>query len=85
MIFFSLVLLLLSFQKATSQCPDCGEYYFLLGQLYWDLGEVTRKDRNKAQTHLLKVCAIMIKIWNFRNVFILVYTHFKILNINGNP
>ncbi|XP_039658125.1 tetratricopeptide repeat protein 37 [Perca fluviatilis] len=43
-----------SFLKAASQSPDCGEYYFLLGKLYWDMGEETRKDRSKAHTHLLK-------------------------------
>uniref|UniRef100_A0A8C9Y4S4 SKI3 subunit of superkiller complex n=1 Tax=Sander lucioperca TaxID=283035 RepID=A0A8C9Y4S4_SANLU len=51
---FSLPLLLFSFLKAASQSPDCGEYYFLLGKLYWDMGEETRKDRSKAHTHLLK-------------------------------
>lgn len=51
----SLALLLFSFLQATSQSPDCAEYYFLLGQLYWDMGEETRKDRSKAHTHLLKV------------------------------
>ncbi|KAM9858154.1 superkiller complex protein 3 [Aulostomus maculatus] len=43
-----------SFLKAVKQSPDCGEYYFLLGQLYWAMGEETRKDRTKAHTHLLK-------------------------------
>lgn len=46
---------------AASQSPDCGEYFFLLGQLYWDMGEETRKDRSKAHTHLLKVCEIIIE------------------------
>lgn len=55
------VFLLCSFQKAASQSPDCGEYYFLLGQLYWDMGEETRNDRNKAHTHLLKASAVIIK------------------------
>uniref|UniRef100_A0A8C9Y6E9 SKI3 subunit of superkiller complex n=1 Tax=Sander lucioperca TaxID=283035 RepID=A0A8C9Y6E9_SANLU len=59
---FSLPLLLFSFLKAASQSPDCGEYYFLLGKLYWDMGEETRKDRSKAHTHLLKVRAE----WNLR-------------------
>uniref|UniRef100_A0A7N8XEI4 SKI3 subunit of superkiller complex n=1 Tax=Mastacembelus armatus TaxID=205130 RepID=A0A7N8XEI4_9TELE len=36
-----------SFLKAASQSPDCGEYHFLLGRLYWDMGEETRKDRIK--------------------------------------
>uniref|UniRef100_A0A3B4ZEE7 Arylsulfatase family member K n=1 Tax=Stegastes partitus TaxID=144197 RepID=A0A3B4ZEE7_9TELE len=53
-----LVLLLCSFLKAASQGPDCGEYYFLLGQLYWDMGEETRKDRSKAHTHLLKAAKL---------------------------
>ncbi|XP_008286814.1 tetratricopeptide repeat protein 37 [Stegastes partitus] len=47
-----------SFLKAASQGPDCGEYYFLLGQLYWDMGEETRKDRSKAHTHLLKAAKL---------------------------
>lgn len=47
-----------SFQKAISQSPECGEYYFLLGKLYWDMGEATRNDRSKAHTHFLKVCLI---------------------------
>lgn len=47
-----------SFQKAASQSPDCGEYYFLLGQLYWDMGEETRKDRSKVHTHLLKAAKL---------------------------
>lgn len=44
-----------SFQKAISQSPDCGESHFLLGRLYWDMGEATRRDRSKAYTHLIKV------------------------------
>ncbi|XP_076021281.1 superkiller complex protein 3 [Genypterus blacodes] len=47
-----------SFLKAADQCPDCGEYYFLLGQLYWDMGEETRKDRSKAHTHMLKAAKL---------------------------
>ncbi|XP_060927149.1 superkiller complex protein 3 [Limanda limanda] len=47
-----------SFLKAASLSPNCAEYYFLLGQLYWDMGEETRKDRGKAQTHLLKAAKI---------------------------
>ncbi|KAM3611589.1 uncharacterized protein V6R79_020889 [Siganus canaliculatus] len=47
-----------SFLKATSQCPDCGEYYFLLGKLYWDMGEETRKNRSKVHTHLLKAAKL---------------------------
>ncbi len=57
---FSLAPLLFSFLKAASQSPDCGEYYFLLGRLYWDMGEETRKDRSKAHTHLLKVGTVII-------------------------
>uniref|UniRef100_A0A8C3AS86 SKI3 subunit of superkiller complex n=1 Tax=Cyclopterus lumpus TaxID=8103 RepID=A0A8C3AS86_CYCLU len=40
------------------QSPDCGEYYFFLGRLYWDMGEETRKDRSKAHTHLLKAAKL---------------------------
>ncbi|XP_056274743.1 tetratricopeptide repeat protein 37 isoform X2 [Pseudoliparis swirei] len=47
-----------SFLKAASQSPDCGEYYFFLGRLYWDMGEETRKDRSKAHTHLLKAAKL---------------------------
>ncbi|XP_074526833.1 superkiller complex protein 3 [Halichoeres trimaculatus] len=47
-----------SFLKAVSQSPDCGEYFFLLGKLYWDMGEETRKDRTKAQTHFLKAAKL---------------------------
>ncbi|XP_062310352.1 superkiller complex protein 3 [Osmerus eperlanus] len=47
-----------SFLQAVSQRPDCGEYYFLLGRLYWDMGEETRKDRSKAHTHLLKAAKL---------------------------
>lgn len=52
----------LSFQKAISQSPECGEYYFLLGKLYWDMGEATRNDRSKVHTNLLKVCPIVAEI-----------------------
>ncbi|KAM4576471.1 tetratricopeptide repeat protein 37 [Odontesthes bonariensis] len=47
-----------SFLKAASQSPDCGECFFLLGQLYWDMGEETRKDRSKAHTHFLKAAKL---------------------------
>nr|XP_019949487.1 PREDICTED: tetratricopeptide repeat protein 37 [Paralichthys olivaceus] len=47
-----------SFLKAAALSPNCGEYYFLLGQLYWDMGEETRKDRSKAHTHLLKAAKL---------------------------
>uniref|UniRef100_A0A4W4FXS4 Tetratricopeptide repeat domain 37 n=1 Tax=Electrophorus electricus TaxID=8005 RepID=A0A4W4FXS4_ELEEL len=39
---------------ALSQRPDSGELYFLLGCVYWNMGEESRRDRNKAHTHLLK-------------------------------
>ncbi|TRY85691.1 hypothetical protein DNTS_013421 [Danionella cerebrum] len=47
-----------SFLKALSRCPDNGELFYLLGSLYWDMGEETRKDRNKAHTHLLKAAKL---------------------------
>ncbi|XP_060893952.1 superkiller complex protein 3 [Labrus mixtus] len=47
-----------SFLMATSLSPDSGEYFFLLGKLYWDMGEETRKDRTKAQTHFLKAAKL---------------------------
>nr|XP_046243032.1 tetratricopeptide repeat protein 37 isoform X2 [Scatophagus argus] len=47
-----------SFLMATSQSPNCGEYYFLLGKLYWDMGNETRKDRSKAHTHLIKAAKL---------------------------
>uniref|UniRef100_A0A665TFM9 Tetratricopeptide repeat domain 37 n=1 Tax=Echeneis naucrates TaxID=173247 RepID=A0A665TFM9_ECHNA len=47
-----------SFLNAAMQDPNCGVYYFLLGQLYWDMGEETRKDRSKAHTHLLKAAKL---------------------------
>ncbi|XP_062873563.1 superkiller complex protein 3 [Trichomycterus rosablanca] len=47
-----------SFTEALSQKPDSGELYFLLGQLYWNMGEDTRKDRSKAHTHLLKAAKL---------------------------
>uniref|UniRef100_A0A3P9LZF4 Tetratricopeptide repeat domain 37 n=1 Tax=Oryzias latipes TaxID=8090 RepID=A0A3P9LZF4_ORYLA len=40
--------------KAVSHSPNTGEYYFLLGKLYWEMGPETRKDRSKAHTHFLK-------------------------------
>uniref|UniRef100_A0A665SX81 Tetratricopeptide repeat domain 37 n=1 Tax=Echeneis naucrates TaxID=173247 RepID=A0A665SX81_ECHNA len=49
---------LCSFLNAAMQDPNCGVYYFLLGQLYWDMGEETRKDRSKAHTHLLKAAKL---------------------------
>ncbi|XP_022607239.1 tetratricopeptide repeat protein 37 [Seriola dumerili] len=47
-----------SLLNAATQSPNCAEYYFLLGQLYWDMGEETRKDRSKAHTHLLKAAKL---------------------------
>ncbi|XP_072521083.1 superkiller complex protein 3 [Salminus brasiliensis] len=47
-----------SFVEALSQRPDSGELYFLLGRLYWNMGEETRKDRSKAHTHLLKAAKL---------------------------
>uniref|UniRef100_A0A8B9JZE0 Tetratricopeptide repeat domain 37 n=1 Tax=Astyanax mexicanus TaxID=7994 RepID=A0A8B9JZE0_ASTMX len=47
-----------AFLEALSQNPDSGELYFLLGQLYWNMGEETRKDRSKAHTHLLKAAKL---------------------------
>ncbi|KAJ0041718.1 hypothetical protein NL108_008022, partial [Boleophthalmus pectinirostris] len=47
-----------SFLEAADQNPDCGEYYFLLGQLYWNMGVETRKDRSKAHTQLLKAAKL---------------------------
>ncbi|KAJ3604243.1 hypothetical protein NHX12_028984 [Muraenolepis orangiensis] len=47
-----------SFLQAAAQSPDGGENYFLLGKLYWDMGEETRRDRSKAHTHLLKAAKL---------------------------
>ncbi|XP_061673335.1 tetratricopeptide repeat protein 37 [Syngnathoides biaculeatus] len=47
-----------SFLKASAQSPDCGEYFFFLGQLYWTMGEETRKDRSKAHSHFLKAAKL---------------------------
>uniref|UniRef100_A0A1A8BCW9 Tetratricopeptide repeat domain 37 n=1 Tax=Nothobranchius kadleci TaxID=1051664 RepID=A0A1A8BCW9_NOTKA len=47
-----------SFLKAANQSPDSGEYYFLLGKVYWDMGADTQKDRSKAHTHLLKAAKL---------------------------
>lgn len=60
--------LLFSFLQAISQSPNCGEYHFLLGRLYWDMGEETRKDRSKAHTHLLKVSTIVIDFWVVKGI-----------------
>uniref|UniRef100_A0A8C5AJX7 SKI3 subunit of superkiller complex n=1 Tax=Gadus morhua TaxID=8049 RepID=A0A8C5AJX7_GADMO len=47
-----------SFLQAAAQGPDVGESYFLLGKLYWDMGEESRRDRSKAHTHLLKAAKL---------------------------
>ncbi|XP_048838840.1 tetratricopeptide repeat protein 37 [Brienomyrus brachyistius] len=47
-----------SFLKAVEQCPNSGEYYFLLGKLYWRMGEETRRDKRKAHNHLLKAAKL---------------------------
>ncbi|XP_077571845.1 tetratricopeptide repeat protein 37 isoform X2 [Stigmatopora nigra] len=47
-----------SFLKAAAQSPNCAEYFFLLGTLYWTMGEETRKDKNKAQSHFLKAAKL---------------------------
>lgn len=47
-----------SFQRALSLCPESGEVYLQLGQLYWVMGEETRQDRSKMHTHLLKAAKL---------------------------
>ncbi|XP_077457540.1 tetratricopeptide repeat protein 37 isoform X2 [Stigmatopora argus] len=47
-----------SFLKAAAQSPNCAEYFFLLGTLYWTMGKETRKDKNKAQSHFLKAAKL---------------------------
>lgn len=47
-----------SFLKAVDQNPNCAEYHFFLGLLYWNMGEETRKDRSKAHTQLLKAAKL---------------------------
>ncbi|XP_072289660.1 tetratricopeptide repeat protein 37 [Eucyclogobius newberryi] len=47
-----------SFLEAADLNPDCAEYYFLLGQLYWNMGVEPRKDRSKAHNHLLKAAKL---------------------------
>ncbi|XP_067263690.1 tetratricopeptide repeat protein 37 [Chanodichthys erythropterus] len=47
-----------SFLEALSRSPDDGELYFLLGRLYWNMGEEIRRDRSKAHTHLLKAAKL---------------------------
>lgn len=45
-----------SFLEALSRSPDSGELFFLLGSLYWNMGEEIRRDRSK--THLLKAAKL---------------------------
>ncbi|RXN21205.1 tetratricopeptide repeat 37 [Labeo rohita] len=47
-----------SFLEALSGSPDNGELFFLLGRLYWNMGEEMRRDRSKAHTHLLKAAKL---------------------------
>ncbi|MFT7813636.1 tetratricopeptide repeat protein 37 isoform X1 [Arapaima gigas] len=47
-----------SFLKAVELCPSCWEYFFLLGRLYWHMGEESQRDKSKAQTHLLKAAKL---------------------------
>ncbi|XP_061842584.1 tetratricopeptide repeat protein 37 [Nerophis lumbriciformis] len=47
-----------SFLKAAELSPNCGECFFLLGRLYWTMGEETRKDKSKAHSHLLKAAKL---------------------------
>ncbi|XP_051981305.1 tetratricopeptide repeat protein 37 [Xyrauchen texanus] len=47
-----------SYLEALTQSPENGELYFLLGRLYWNMGEETRRDRSKAHTHLLKAAKL---------------------------
>lgn len=47
-----------SFLKAADQNSNCGEYHLFLGQLYWNMGEETRKDRSKAHSQLLKAAKL---------------------------
>uniref|UniRef100_A0A672M7X6 SKI3 subunit of superkiller complex n=1 Tax=Sinocyclocheilus grahami TaxID=75366 RepID=A0A672M7X6_SINGR len=47
-----------SFLEALSRSPDNGELFFLLGRLYWSMGDEMRRDRNKAHTHLLKAAKL---------------------------
>uniref|UniRef100_A0A671QR46 Tetratricopeptide repeat protein 37-like n=1 Tax=Sinocyclocheilus anshuiensis TaxID=1608454 RepID=A0A671QR46_9TELE len=46
------------FLEALSGSPDNGELLFLLGRLYWSMGEEMRRDRSKAHTHLLKAAKL---------------------------
>uniref|UniRef100_A0A673MLJ3 Tetratricopeptide repeat protein 37-like n=1 Tax=Sinocyclocheilus rhinocerous TaxID=307959 RepID=A0A673MLJ3_9TELE len=47
-----------SFLEALSGSPDNGELFFLMGRLFWNMGEEMRRDRSKAHTHLLKAAKL---------------------------
>ncbi|XP_064152615.1 tetratricopeptide repeat protein 37 [Anguilla rostrata] len=47
-----------SFLKALELKPSSGECLFLLGRLYWDMGEETRRDKGKAHIHLMKAAKL---------------------------
>ncbi|KAI1900403.1 hypothetical protein AGOR_G00049590 [Albula goreensis] len=47
-----------SFLESLQHRPNSAECLFLLGQLYWDMGEETRRDKAKAHTHLLKAAKL---------------------------
>lgn len=72
-----------SFTEAVSQRPDSGELYFLLGQLYWNMGEDARRDKSKVHTHLLKVIASFLYAldfalghWYLKSLVLKEYTDF---------
>uniref|UniRef100_A0A671KS77 Tetratricopeptide repeat protein 37-like n=1 Tax=Sinocyclocheilus anshuiensis TaxID=1608454 RepID=A0A671KS77_9TELE len=44
--------------QALSGSPDNGELFFLMGCLFWNMGEEIRRDRSKAHTHLLKAAKL---------------------------
>uniref|UniRef100_A0A673MNC0 Tetratricopeptide repeat protein 37-like n=1 Tax=Sinocyclocheilus rhinocerous TaxID=307959 RepID=A0A673MNC0_9TELE len=44
--------------QALSGSPDNGELFFLMGRLFWNMGEEMRRDRSKAHTHLLKAAKL---------------------------
>ncbi|XP_028660594.2 tetratricopeptide repeat protein 37 [Erpetoichthys calabaricus] len=46
------------FQKAIQLDPSSGNYHYFLGMVYWYMGEETRRDKTKAQTHLLKAAKL---------------------------
>uniref|UniRef100_A0AAV2MRH5 N-sulphoglucosamine sulphohydrolase C-terminal domain-containing protein n=1 Tax=Knipowitschia caucasica TaxID=637954 RepID=A0AAV2MRH5_KNICA len=51
-----------SFLEAAEKNPESGEYHFLLGELYWNMGVETRIDRSKAHTLLLKLIGVCATI-----------------------